>query len=43
VTFAAQYQLEFFWVGIAFNAAGIAFIGNRLWKATKDHAQCAHA
>jgi Cu+-exporting ATPase len=43
VTFAAQYQVEFFWVGIAFNAAGIAFIGNRLWKATKDHAQCAHA
>jgi Cu+-exporting ATPase len=43
VTFAAQYQVEFFWVGIAFNAAGIAFIGNRLWKATKDHEQCAHA
>ena len=43
VTFAAQYQVEFFWVGIAFNAAGIAFIGNRLWKATKDHAQCAPA
>jgi Cu+-exporting ATPase len=43
VAFAAQYQVELFWVGIAFNAAGIAFIGNRLWKATKDHAQCAHA
>ncbi len=43
VTFAAQYQVEFFWVGIAFNLAGIAFIGNRLWKATKEHAQCAHA
>jgi Cu+-exporting ATPase len=42
VTFAAQYQVEFFWVGIAFNAAGIAFIGSRLWKATKEHAQCAH-
>jgi P-type Cu+ transporter len=42
VTFAAQYQVEFFWVGIAFNAAGIAFIANRLWKATKEHAQCAH-
>src|SRR3990172_4479624 len=34
VTFAAQYQVEFFWLGIAFNLAGIAFIGNRLWKAT---------
>src|SRR3989337_950264 len=43
VTFAAQYQVEFFWVGLAFNAAGIAYIGNRLWKATKDHAQCAPA
>ena len=43
VTFAAQYQVEFFWVGMVFNVAGIAFIGNRLWKAAKDHAQCAHA
>ena len=43
VTFAAQYQVEFFWVGIAFNLAGIAFIGNRLWKATKEHALCVHA
>jgi Cu+-exporting ATPase len=43
VTFAAQYQVEFFWIGLAFNAAGIAFIGDRLWKATKEHAQCAHA
>jgi Cu+-exporting ATPase len=43
VAFAAQYQVELFWAGIAFNAAGIAFISNRLWKATKEHAQCAHA
>lgn len=43
VTFATQYQIEFFWVGLGFNAAGIAYIGNRLWKATKEHAQCAHA
>ena len=42
VTFAAQYQVEFFWIGLAFNVAGIAFIGDRLWKATKEHAQCAH-
>ena len=42
VTFAAQYQVEFFWVGLAFNAAGIAYIGNNLWNATKEHAQCAH-
>lgn len=43
VTFATQYQVEFFWVGLAFNAAGIAYIGNKLWNATRDHAQCAHA
>lgn len=42
VTFAAQYQVEFFWVGLVFNAAGIAYIGNKLWNATRDHAQCAH-
>ena len=43
VTFASQYQVEFFWVGFAFNAAGIAYIGNKLRQATKEHAQCAHA
>lgn len=43
VTFATQYQVEFFWVGLAFNAAGIAYIGNKLYQATKEHAQCAHA
>jgi Cu+-exporting ATPase len=43
VTFATQYQVEFFWVGLTFNAAGIAYIGDKLWKATKEHAQCAHA
>ena len=42
-SFATQYQLEFFWIGLAFNLAGIAFIGNRLWKATKEHALCVHA
>jgi Cu+-exporting ATPase len=43
VTLAAQYQIEFFWVGAAFNAAGIAYVGYRLWKAMKEHAECAHA
>lgn len=43
VTFATQYQVEFFWLGLVFNAAGIVFIGNRLWNATKDHVQCIHA
>ena len=43
VTFAAQYQVQFFWVGIAFNLAGIAYIGNKLWNATKEHLKCKHA
>jgi len=40
VTFVTQYQVQFFWVGLAFNAAGIAFIGKRLWNANKEHKQC---
>ena len=43
VTFATQYQIEFFWVGLAFNAAGIAYIANKLFSATREHAQCVHA
>lgn len=43
VSFAAQYQVEFFWVGLAFNAAGIAYVGGKLAAATKEHAQCATA
>ena len=43
VTFAAQYQVEFFWVGLAFNAAGIAYVGGKLAGALKEHAQCATA
>lgn len=41
VTFVGQYQVEFFWVGLAFNAAGLAYIGRRLAAATEQHAQCA--
>lgn len=40
VAFAAQLQVELFWVGLAFNAAGIGYVGTRLWKATKAHAHC---
>jgi len=43
VSFAAQYQVEFFWVGLAFNAAGIAYVGSKLAGAIKEHAQCAPA
>jgi len=40
VTFAAQYQVEFFWVGLAFNAAGIAYITAKVLNARKEHARC---
>jgi len=32
-TIAAQYQIEFFWAGIAFNVFGVAFISQRIFKA----------
>ena len=35
VTLAAQYQVELFWVGLAFNLAGIIFIGSRIVSAGK--------
>jgi len=40
VTFAAQYQVELFWVGLAFNAAGIAYISSKVIQAAKEHAKC---
>jgi P-type Cu+ transporter len=43
VTIAGQYQVELFWVGLAFNAAGIAYVGGKLAGALKDHARCAIA
>lgn len=33
VTLVAQYQVELFWVGLGFNAAGIVFIGSRVFQA----------
>lgn len=40
VAFAAQFRVELFWVGLLFNLAGIAYVGNKLFKASKEHAQC---
>ncbi|HSB22448.1 MAG TPA: hypothetical protein VLE94_04980 [Burkholderiaceae bacterium] len=41
VTLAAQYQVQFFWVGMAFNLAGIAFILPKVMQASREHARCA--
>lgn len=35
VTLAAQYQTELLWIGLAFNAAGLAFIGRQVWLGRK--------
>lgn len=40
VTFATQYQVELFWVGLAFNVAGIFYISSKVIQATKEHAKC---
>lgn len=37
LTVVAQYQIELFWLGLAFNGAGIAFISSRVIKAGKEH------
>lgn len=36
---ATQYQTEFFWLGLAFNAAGIAYVGRRLVQASRHMVQ----
>jgi P-type Cu+ transporter len=41
VAFAAQFQVELFWVGLAFSAGGVAFVSNRVLNAEKEHAKCA--
>ncbi|HEY5993468.1 MAG TPA: hypothetical protein VIU46_02595 [Gallionellaceae bacterium] len=38
-TVVAQYQIELFWAGLAFNAAGILYIASRVYKAAKEHAK----
>jgi P-type Cu+ transporter len=40
VAFAAQFQVQIFWVGLLFNAAGIVYIATLLFKASKEHAHC---
>lgn len=40
VAFAAQFQVELFWVGLLFNVAGIAYLGDKVLKAFREHQQC---
>lgn len=35
ITFLTQYQAQFFWIGLAFNIGGIAYIANKVRKVSK--------
>ncbi len=37
LTLVAAYQIALFWVGLAFNAAGILYIANKVIQARKEH------
>jgi len=37
VSLAAQYQVELYWIGLAFNAAGLAYIGRQVWLARRAY------
>jgi Cu+-exporting ATPase len=39
VALVAQFQAELFWVGLAFNAAGVAYVGRKLLQASRHMAQ----
>lgn len=36
----AEYQIELFWLGLAFNAAGIAYILSKVVNAYREHKKC---
>lgn len=40
LTVVAEYQVELFWVGLAFNAAGILYVVSKVIQATKEHEKC---
>ncbi|MBI4937031.1 MAG: hypothetical protein HY846_02205 [Nitrosomonadales bacterium] len=36
----AEYQVGLFWLGLAFNAAGIMYVASKVINATKEHKKC---
>jgi len=40
ITLVAQYQVQLFWLGLAFNLAGILYIAPKVFKAFQEHQQC---
>jgi len=37
LTIVAEYQIELFWLGLAFNGAGILYVATMVIKVTKEH------
>lgn len=37
ITVISQYQIQLFWVGLAFNFAGIAYMLNKVYEISKSH------
>lgn len=42
LTVITEYQIELFWLGLAFNAAGILYVASKVVQASKEHKKCAH-
>lgn len=42
LTVVAEYQVELFWVGLVFNAAGIVYVASMVIKTSKEHKKCAN-
>lgn len=42
LTIVAEYQIELFWVGLVFNAAGILYVMSMVITANKEHNKCAN-
>jgi YHS domain-containing protein len=40
LTVVADYQVELFWIGLAFNAAGILYVASKVSQAAKEHKKC---
>lgn len=40
LTVVAEYQVELFWVGLAFNVAGILYVASKVVKFSREHKKC---
>ncbi len=40
ITVVAQYQVQLFWLGLAFNFCGLVYISLKVMKAAEEHRRC---